>query len=195
VVGGLIMGITSFSAELINKHFPGGRVCELGAQNLYIKESPAGWPYAHELYESLGAELYNCIDLNGENKAIIQDLSKPLDLEDSYVFDFVTNFGTSEHVSCLYNCFKNIHNLCVENGIIICENPKTGNWPGHGFHYMTEAFYIDLAAACGYEILEIGEHPAVGNVTDGWNIYCVMKKGKGKFMSKAKFEKLDYRTT
>lgn len=185
------MGITSFSVQLIERHFKGGKVCELGAQNMYDKYYPNGSPYADGFYKARGAEAYACIDLSGENGAFKQDLSKPVDIEGQ--FDLVTNFGTSEHIADLYNCFKNIHTLAKEGGIVICENPKTGNWPGHGFHYMTEAFYIDLAKACGYEILELGEHPATGNTIDGWNIYCVFRKGQGKFISKAKFDKLDYR--
>jgi SAM-dependent methyltransferase len=187
------MGITSFDIELLDKYTIGvNSVCELGAQNLYDKEYPSYpvWPYANEYYEARGIK-YTCIDLSEENNCLVHDLSKPLPIKEK--FDMVTNFGTSEHVRDLYECLKNIHNLTKKSGIIICENPKIDNWPGHGFHYMTQAFYIDLAKLCGYTILEIGEHPAMGNITDGWNVFCVMRKGEDKFCTKAQFEKLDFR--
>lgn len=188
------MGITSFSTQLIEKYFNGGRVCELGAQNMYDKDYGHNFPYAKDYYLGMGAPIYDCIDLSGENGAITQDLSKPLDLPEAYQYEFVTNFGTSEHVAEAYGCFKNIHNLVVKGGIVICENPKTGNWPKHGFHYMTKEFYTKLAELCGYEILELGEHAAMGNITDGWNVYCVWRKTKDeKFISKAKFKELDLR--
>lgn len=181
------MGITSFSLTLIEKHKGHSKnVCELGSQNLYDKyyKNP---PYADSYYKSLGME-YSCIDLSGENGALKIDLEKPQDF--SGIYDLVTDFGTSEHIRNTYNVHKTIHDLTKPGGIIIRENPKTGNWPGHGFNYYTQEFYEKLAVACGYEILEIGEHPAMGNDTDGWNVYCVLKKASDSpFISKTKFNK------
>jgi len=41
-----------------------------------------------------------------------------------------------------------------------------------------------------YNILDIGEHPAMSNTKDGWNIYCVMRKNEVDFLSKEEFNKL-----
>ena len=75
----------------------------------------------------------------------------------------------------------------------MCENPKTGNWEGHGNHYMTMDFYKQLEGLVDMEIKELGEHPAMGNKKDGWNVYCVFTKKGGEFCSEKKFAKLDYR--
>jgi hypothetical protein len=186
------MGITSFSIELIEKHKADSKnVCELGAQNLYDKDYGFNFPYADTYYKANGIE-YTCIDLNGENGALKIDLEKPQKF--TGVYDLVTDFGTSEHVRDGYNIAKIIHDLVKVGGIVIQENPKTGSWPKHGFNYKTKEFYSKLAELCGYEILELGEHPAMGNNIDGWNVYCVWRKtNEEKFISKAKFKELDLR--
>lgn len=210
------MGITSFSIELIERNKGNAKtIIELGAQNLYNQPIlPA--PYAHEWYLKNGFEEYDCIDLSKENNCIELDLSKPInyatypfmrmDREDEMIeeYDLVTDFGTQEHIGnngihdpeAFYNCWKIKHDLFKKDGVMINENPKTGSWPGHGFQYMTLDFYLRLAELCGYKILELGEHPAMGNVTDGWNIYCVLKKqNNNSFISLEEFKTLDFRTS
>lgn len=193
------MGITDFSLTLLNKYVKGNsKVLELGAQNLYSCEWE-GAPYADKYYYKKACD-YTCLDLNKENNALELDLATKLSLDK---FDIVTDFGTSEHVGIngkhdskvFYNCWLNKHNACKIGELIISENPKTGNWPGHGFNYVTEDFYKQLAEANGYEILEIGEHPAMNNTTDGWNIYCVLRKTQEKFMTLTNFKKLSFYTT
>lgn len=186
------MGVTGFSIQLIEKHKKGANnVCELGAQNLYDKDYGTNFPYADTYYKAKGME-YTCIDISGENGALVIDLEQPQKF--TGVYDLVTDFGTSEHVRDGYNMAKIIHDLVKVGGTVIQENPKTGNWTGHGFNYKTKEFYLKLAELCGYEILELGENAAMGNVTDGWNIHCVWKKVKDeKFISKAKFKELDLR--
>jgi hypothetical protein len=195
------MGITDFSLTLLNKYLPtveNKTVMELGSQNLYCSRYP-DYPYADKYYNKQGFH-YSCIDLNGENLALVLDLAKPQKVG---VFGVVTDFGTSEHVGidgkhdprAFYNCWLNKHNMCEVGGLIISENPKTGNWLGHGFNYVTEDFYKELAEANGYELLELGEHPAMGNTTDGWNIYCVLRKTSDKFMTYQKFKTLSFKTS
>ena len=183
------MGITSFSTGLINRVLDNRNdihaVIELGAQNLYDRDYPSGPPYADEFYTRRGLT-YTCIDLSAENGAKVIDLSEPVAVSTQY--DLVTDFGTSEHVKGIYNCWKTKHDLLRVGGVMISENPKVGNWPGHGYHYYTQDFYTALAEQAGYKIIEIGEHPAMGNVTDGWNIYCVMEKVEDKpFPSEAEW--------
>jgi hypothetical protein len=202
------MGLTNFSTQLLERHIDAvpvskiwqrKTVTELGSQNLYHSDYPSA-PYAKMWYEERGF-LYECIDLNGENNALRYDLSQPFAPPDDKR-GLITDFGTSEHVGngkhepkAFYNCWLNKHNLCAVGGLIVSENPKTGNWPKHGFNYYTEEFYHGLAKANGYEILEIGEHPAMWNTTDGWNIYCVLKKTSDQpFMKFTEFKKLDFRT-
>lgn len=194
------MGVTDFSLQLLTKYIdqaPFKSVVELGAQNIFSWMYPSQ-PYAKQWYEEQGFS-YECIDLNGENGAYKLDLSQPFR---SDVRAIVTDFGTSEHVGpgkhnpkAFYNCWLNKHDLCAEGGLIISENPKTGNWPGHGFNYYTQSFYLSLAEANGYEILELGEHPAMWNTTDGWNVYCVLRKTTNQpFMKFTEFKKLEFKT-
>lgn len=190
------MGLTQHSIELIKPFIKeGDAVIELGAQNLYGEYNYGA--YASEWYLNLAKTAnYMSIDLNGENGALQKDLSQPMEVKAQW--NVVTDFGTSEHVGhspldwkAIYNCWKTKHNLCLTGGYIISENPKTGNWPGHGFNYYTQDFYKELAEAMGYELKEIGEHAAMGNTTDGWNVYAVLRKVEDKpFMPLSQFKKL-----
>lgn len=180
-------------------------VCELGSQNLYRaqddREKP---PFASELYKELGIS-YGCIDMAGDNNASTMDLSKDqigelkrFDL----VTDFGTSehvVADAEmysvpfhdgHINSMYpkaeplhedirhgyyNCWKNKHNLLSVGGIMINVNPKTENWPGHGYTYIDKVFYLRLAELMGYEIYWLNENPAMGN-DNALNIECVFRK-------------------
>jgi len=187
------MGITTFTIELLTEalqHVRPGKVCELGAQNLYDAPYPNPM-YADIWYRERKME-YQCIDLNKENNAL------PIDLERSECklepVEWVTDFGTSEHIRNYFNVWKYKHDLCKEGGLIISENPKTGNWPKHGFNYTSVDFYKVLARLMRYEIIKIGEHPAMGNVTNGWNVYCILRKTKdNEFIKEKEFKKLKFK--
>jgi len=174
------MGITGFSLDLVKavlNDFKVETVIELGAQNMYDQDYSGNYPYADTYYRSRGIA-YECIDLSGENGAQAIDLSKPCAVSKKY--DMVTDFGTSEHVHDIKECWKTKHKLLKVGGVMISENPKVGNWPDHGYWYYTEEFYQKFAAAAGYKILKIGEHPAMWNTTDGYNVYCIMQKVEDK---------------
>ena len=197
------MGYTGFTVELIEKHLDGVKsVVDLGAQNMYNQPVlPA--PYASEWYKEKGIH-YGSFDASGENNSSTWDLSKfNSQIRGLDNWDVVVDAGTSEHVGdngkfgweAIYNCWLNKFNLVRTGGKIISENPKTGNWPGHGFNYYTEDFYRNLEAKSDLKILSLGEHPAMGNTTDGWNIYCVMEKTGEKFPTLAEFKKLGIQTS
>jgi hypothetical protein len=181
------MGVTAFSITLIEK-VNYTSVIELGAQNLYDKD------YGHPVYASAYYKGdYACIDLNGENNALKLNLNEPLPLNFKTKYDLVTDFGTSEHTDNLHQCWKTKHHLCKVGGHIISENPKTGNWKEHGHFYYTQEFYKELAQAMNYTIVELGEYPAMGNTTDGWNVYCILKKNDdNKFLTKITFNELPF---
>jgi len=182
------MGLTRHSYDLLKKHTNPCNLLELGNQTVYF-----GNTYGSIAKALLTKEGYDhtSIDINGRDGALPMDLGTPLAIEP---FDVVTDFGTSEHVVSYYNVWLNKYKACRVGGLIISENPKTGNWSGHGHHYLTEKFYTELAKKSGMEILELGEHPAMGNTTNGWNVYCVLRKVAGSFISKEAFNKLDFRT-
>lgn len=130
-------------------------------------------------------------------------------------WDMVVDAGTSEHVVQMngyesipfhdghinsiyptevkdveagyYNCWLNKFNLCKVGGFIVSENPKHGHWPDHGYHYITQEFYEQLADMVDVEIIKIGEHPASGNNETGMNIFCILRKTGDKFATQEHF--------
>lgn len=182
------MGITSLSLERINRHLkPNNNLLIIGCQNLYDAEHYM--QVAHPYFESLGHTVRS-IDILGCNGSDVADLRNDLNFEP--VYDIVNDCGSKEHIDgSLYQPLLNIHNACNIGGVMIHENPKTGNWSGHGQHYFTKEFWVALADACVYEVHELTEEPAMGNVTDGWNVSCVLRKSKdSKFITEAKFKKI-----
>ncbi len=194
------MGITNFSIEILDRVFDNASiksVCELGSQQTYVMGDRYG-QFSDWYYKYKGVERLEQIDLNGDNNSVKIDLSKEL-IDITSVYDLVTDFGTSEHVSgkdgkhsisAIYNCWKTKYDLCSNNGFIVSENPKTRNWIGHGCNYYTEGFYKKLALSVNAKIINLGEHPAMGNTTDGWNIYCVLKKSDTPFCDLKTFKTL-----
>lgn len=195
------MGITTFTVGKLEKcileHKP-KNVGEYGSQNLYLDGQPLPAPYANIFYEKYGIE-YTCFDLSEENNCLVYDLTYLLPEEFTEKFDLVTDIGCSEHygrngehhIEGFYNSWLNKHRILKVGGKMYNENPKTGNWAGHGFQYYTQEFYHQLTEISGYEIIEIGEHAACNNYIDGLNIWCILKKMSNKFPTLEEFKKLD----
>lgn len=177
------MGITTLSLNRLQPYLKSGiKMLELGAQNLYDNEH-YGW-IAKDYFTSLAIE-HHSIDIIEHQCAVKADLRD--DLKYKPIFDIVTNFGTLEHVDgSIYQPLKNIHEACKIGGIMIHENPKTGNWPGHGQHYFTKEFWLHLY----YEVLDVSEEPAMGNTKDGWNVCAVLRKVSDSFISEVEFNKV-----
>ncbi len=194
------MGYTSHTIQLIekfvNEEFTSSPfVIDLGAQNNYSQPNlPA--PYMSEWYKERGVE-YLSIDINGENGSLPIDLSIPLTTNIKQACILV-DAGVSEHIEkggkhdieAFYNCWKIKHDLLRVSGILFSENPKTGNWPGHGYNYVSKEFYLELEKISGLEIIDLHEHPAMGNDQDGWNIVCSMVKMTDKFPTLEEFKTL-----
>lgn len=223
------MGITASDIALIEKALeikPNIKgVIELGSQNLYLDNDPKP-PFASTWYEQRGVH-YHCIDMAGDNGAMIKDLSKILKLVNQpgspVKADLVTDFGTSEHVVAgvemknhffdhvninsvyptrvpandeialgFYHCWVNKHDLLATDGLMINVNPMTGNWPGHGYTYLTKNFYTKLAELMGYEVLHLEDHPAMGNTISGWNVCCILRKKEDRdFISFEEFQQCE----
>lgn len=167
---------------------PGKSMLQLGCQNIYTEENNG--TLAHPYFEGLGL-FVKTIDITGCQGAEVMDLREPLTIGE---FDIITDYGTSEHVDGSYcQVHRNIHNACKVNGLIIHENPKTGHWPGHGCNYVDMDFYRLLAETNGYEILELTEEYAMGNVTYGCNIAVVLRKvNNNPFISKKRFKSIGH---
>jgi len=131
-------------------------VCELGSQVLAKKQlkGAATATSAKQFYENLGIASYCSIDLDGMHNALEYDLN--LALREVYglveKFGLVTNFGTSEHCFSQEAVFRNAHNLCKVNGLMVHYVPTQG-WDGHGFYRYDSNFFNDLARANEYEIV------------------------------------------
>lgn len=131
-------------------------VVELGNQRFSpgTAPHPQGVKTTEEFYRALGFSKYVAIDVNTKMSAIAMDLN--FDLCDKYgyytKYDLVTNNGTGEHIFNQYQVFKNIHNLCKLDGIMLHILPMTG-WINHGFYNYNPFLFRDLAAANNYEIL------------------------------------------
>lgn len=184
------MGITRLSLDRIDRHVKEkGKMLILGCQNLYNSENY--YDVAHPYFENLGFSVRSW-DITGCQGSEIVDLREDLELRAEY--DYITDFGTCEHINgSLYQPYKNIHEGTVIGGIIIHENPRFGHWDGHGQHYFTQKFYEQLCSDCDYELLEVGEEPAMGNSETGMNIYSVIRKVGDKFCTEEQFGSYDLR--
>lgn len=174
----------AFVIHTDGKKYEGLSMCELGNQHLFL-DGPGRPAKPH--FESLGVR-HTSIDINGLDGALPLDLTHDLtNTEHRERYDVVTDFGTSEHVPDAYACHRNIHYFCKPNGIIFHVSPKTGHWPEHGYHYMSQDSVFTLAKLCGYEILMYETMPALGNITSGWQCHFAYKRPAGEFITREQF--------
>jgi hypothetical protein len=109
-------------------------------------------------YESLGASSYLALDVNKKMDAMVCDLNEEIPFASTkfgYLrvgTDLVVNNGTSEHLFNQGTVFKNIHELCKLNGVMLHILPLTP-WINHGFYNYNPIFFRDLARANSYKIL------------------------------------------
>lgn len=162
--------VTLISDLKAKGHLSGGKVIELGAQDIsadhkkisaHAKKFPANTNIpseiktAHELYAAFGYGEYQAIDASGEYGAHVFDLNA--DIQKTYnfheQFDLVTNLGTIEHCFNPAQAIENMHNICKENGLIIHAFPSNGN-ANHGFYNMQPRLFILMAQANGYDLID-----------------------------------------
>lgn len=190
------MGLTKHTFDLLTKAGLSNKdmsILEIGDQIIYFGEHYGMYstPYFSKFYPKCN---HLSIDIKPENYALQHDVREPL--KSLGMFDMITDAGSFEHIEGeskdWYNAWKNIHDVCNIGGVMIHENPKTGNWKGHGYHYQTIEFYTQLCKVQkGYILEDVGEHPAMGNITDGWNIYAVIRKEKEvDFMTFKEFDNI-----
>jgi hypothetical protein len=162
------MGINLEHVELLSElaregKLRGGKVLELGLQDMFIPNEKLSKVLNTELsilkpsdlFSFFGYEDHKSIDGQTKNPTCY-----PLDLNnivDSKVVaelksDLVTNFGTSEHVFNQMNVFRNIHEFCAKDGVMIHCVTTLGNVQHGYFNYQPRMFY-ELALANNYEIL------------------------------------------
>lgn len=194
-------------------------VLDFGSQNDYATSNTTQPPFISEWYENTLKIKYTCIDLAGDNNALKLNWSKPF-TGVILTYDIVVDAGSSEHsvnsdkydivafhegyINSVYpkyhsedqiqigfyNCWLNKFNCLRVGGMMVNENPVTGHWPEHGYSYINQDFYHKLAEISSLEVIEIGEHCAMGNCTDGKNVYSILHKTGDKFPSFEEFNKL-----
>lgn len=167
------MGITQNSLDRFNRHVANlDTMLILGCQNMYGDTNYG--EIARDFFTRHGFKVTD-IDITGCQGSQQVDLREQINFENQ--FGIIMQHGTVEHIDgSLYTPFKNIHESCAVNGVMIHENPMTGNWPEHGYHYFTQKFYVELAKVCNYELLEVCSEAAMGNFETGWNICSVLRK-------------------
>ena len=143
---------------------PTPSVVELGSQTLKlsVKDHPE-ITTVPAFYGYLGFSRYDAIDFNGAG-TIVRDLNHAInDLGQEY--DLVTNNGTGEHIFNQAAVFESCHNLCRPSGIMVHVLPWI-NWLNHGFYNFQPTVFHDLAAANGYQTLEIFSADRWGHIKD-----------------------------
>lgn len=127
-----------------------GRVLELGN-----KRNPNG--VYKTWFRHLGIE-HVSIDWNGRDGALKVDLREPLPTEPPFdqPFDLVTNFGTSEHISCQEEVWRNMVASVQVGGWLVCTTPRFGDWTWHGQWHPTADFYQSLAGENDFELEHLG---------------------------------------
>jgi len=146
--------LTKISVEAALKYHKGPlSVCDLGNQRYRGDYEPQSYQTVAEYYSQEHRAQYIAFDLNSEMGAVPLDLNLPVaEQGHSYQYDLVVNNGTSEHLINQYQVFKNMHDLCVFDGIMLNVVPFSP-WINHGFFNYNPIFFRDLILANNYECL------------------------------------------
>jgi len=165
--------------------YKGLKWCELGNQINYKNE------IAKKVYLSLGVE-HTSIDLNGKDGALPIDLDKPVPADLLDQFDVITNYGTIEHVNNQYQVFKNVHDVCKKNGLVIHVFPLKGHWPGHCRYYYSDLFINRLAGIANYKVVNYTIlNKDVFRTPKNMIAVTYVKKENNRFIPEEEFEKID----
>jgi hypothetical protein len=163
------------------------KIIELGDQLMDIGEKTQ-FQRSDVFYAKTRGMVIKSIDIHGKNRALAIDLSKEAQIR--FDADLLTDFGTCEHVSDLYNALLNCHNWTKEGGLMIHANPKTGTFAGHGVSFFTMDFWRKLSEISGYEILELFEASPYSPENPDKEVIAVLVKGEKPFPDKESFEEI-----
>jgi hypothetical protein len=108
------------------------------------------WELSKIFYKAvLDFASYTAVDLNGSGNALKYDLNAPIVMDRQY--EMVIDFGTAEHVFNVLQVFKTVHEVTLPRGFMLHGLPFHG-WIDHGFYNFQPTFFLDLAAANGYDV-------------------------------------------
>ena len=116
------------------------------------KTNPEYTDFTPHFFRHIGYSAYTALDMNEKMEAIPVDLNT--DIRTNYRFNrsasLVIDNGTGEHVFDQHMVFKNQHDLCEVNGLILNVKPFFP-WTNHGFYTFHPVLFRDLAFANGYK--------------------------------------------
>src|ERR1700736_3448611 len=110
-----------------------------------------------ELFDVIGWE-YVSIDM--VDFATIKSDLNSFQIDQTFFgyFDFVANFGTTEHIFNQVNCFWNIHHATKVGGFILHMLPSSGFYYHCLFSYNPKLFLL-MANANSYKVVHAGMYP------------------------------------
>lgn len=157
-------------------------ILELGAQEYIMNGKKIKY------FKNLFNYPITTVDITGENNSMKVNLAEPVEEIMKEKYDVITNFGTSEHVSNQYECWKNIHFICKVGGYVISEIPEKKSWKNHCKYYVDKSFFESLA-----KDFDIVEYRTIAYSGEGNNCFCILKKKSYEFTtSKEDLEKTIY---
>jgi len=182
------MGVTLQTFQYMNKWLEDRHksICEFGDQQFLSCSPFPEKQYTKTHWKNKGKE-YDSMDINGFGGSILLDLNVENPVEKQY--DFLTDFGTFEHVNNFYMALKNMHNFCKVGGLMMHILPALNHWPGHGTWRAQSPFWIKLGKSNEYKILDVHEERTLigGHTSD--QIYIIYIKEKEKeFIDKESFD-------
>ncbi len=143
-----------------------GRVATIGRQSLGLSSGrlkkllnldkrPRFGPYCEDLlttyFAAVAVESFDNSDY--EHATHIADMNKPLTIFNRY--DTVIDCGTIEHIYNVPQAFKNVSQMCSEEGQILHILPAN-NYCGHGFwQFSPELFFSLYSEANGYRETQV----------------------------------------
>jgi hypothetical protein len=163
------MGINIETVKLMKeiqekKLLKGSSVLELGLQELTIPASKVSKllktnqkiSNPAQLFEFFGFSEHKSIDGVKASNCYPIDLNKDITRENLEFLksDLVTNFGTSEHVFNQSAVFKNIHELCNVDGLMVHALPISGHFQ-HGYFNYHPRLFQELALVNGYCVISM----------------------------------------
>lgn len=150
---GLTKNIIDFQEKIIKEvglQWEDIKICELGAMNTRtMNDIPTKRYYIEEkkVMEHIS------IDWNGMYGSLLLDLCLPVPEKLLDRFHLITDFGTIEHIDNQYQVFKNTHNMCIKNGIMLHTIPTLNYWKFHCRYFYSKDFFLKLAILCNYKVL------------------------------------------
>ena len=182
------MGVTTQSLQFMYRWLNDNHksIAEFGDQQFLSCPPFPEKQYTRKHWINKGKE-YDSFDINGFGDSILINLNElnPVDKQ----YDFLTDFGTFEHVNNFYLALHNMHNYCKVGGMMIHVLPALNHWPDHGTWRAQRPFWIKLGKANGYKIRDVHEEKTWIGGHDSDQIYIVYEKiSNTSFVSKEEFD-------